>query len=119
MKKHYVKYVFKGFRGNLSRFIAVIAIVALGVGFLVGLLSASGDLYASIDKLYDESQTMDLNIKSTIGFHKDTLSVLEEKTGAIVVGEYQSEQKAEVDGQNINTRRISKDFTSLVNQVEL
>lgn len=119
MKKHYVKYVFKGFHGNLSRFIAVIAIVALGVGFLVGLLSASGDLYASIDKLYDESQTMDLNIKSTIGFHKDTLSVLEEKTGAIVVGEYQSEQKAEVDGQNINTRRISRDFTSLVNQVEL
>ena len=43
--KHYLKYVVKGFKNHLSRFIAVMAIVALGVGVLVGLLSSPSDLY--------------------------------------------------------------------------
>ncbi len=117
--KHYLKYVCRGFKGNLSRFIAVIAIVALGVGFLVGLLSASGDLYSSVDDMYDEFQMMDINIKSTIGFHKDTLIELEKTTNAIVVGEYQYEQKAVINNQNLNVRVIDHDFTSKINQIEI
>lgn len=116
---HYFKYVIKGFKGNLSRFIAVIAIVALGVGFLVGLLSASGDLQASIDRMYDESQMMDIHLMSTIGFHDSTASVLKNE-GNIVEEAVQSEQKATVHQQSLNSRRISRNLENAkVNQLTL
>lgn len=106
---HYFKYVVKGFKGNLSRFIAVIAIVALGVGFLVGLLSASGDLRGSVDCMYDETQMADIHLMSAIGFHESTASALKNENN-IVETAVQSEQKATVHQQSLNSRRISMDL---------
>lgn len=66
-KKSYGKSIFREIKSTAGRFIAIAAIVALGVGFLVGLLSATPDMKYSIDRYYDENRTADIFIKSTMG----------------------------------------------------
>ena len=76
MKKTFIKTIFRDFKKNLSRFIAIIAIVALGVGFLIGLLSATPDLKYSLDRNYDEQNMYDYLLKSTVGFEKEDILAL-------------------------------------------
>ena len=46
---------------------AILAIVALGVGFLAGLMATTPDMRFSADKYYDDTNTMDIRIISTLG----------------------------------------------------
>ena len=55
MKKTYCKSILRTVRSSLSRFLAIFAIVALGVGFLAGLLSSPGDMRASAEQYYDDT----------------------------------------------------------------
>ncbi len=117
--KYYLKYIFQGFKSNISRFIAVIAIVALGVGMLVGLLSAPDDLHQAIDKNYDQKQVMDLNIKSTIGFFEETIEVIK-KYDAFVEGIFIEEDSVKIKNVNRTSRMISYDVkNSKINQLSL
>ena len=65
--KTYVKTLLREIRGSLSRFLAIFAIVALGVGFLAGLTAASPDMYLSVDAMYDRDRMMDVRVLSTLG----------------------------------------------------
>ena len=44
VNKTYGKSIFRTIRSSLSRFLAILAIVALGVGFFAGLLSSPVDM---------------------------------------------------------------------------
>lgn len=61
-----------------SRFIALLAIVALGCGCLAGLLATAPDIRSSIDTYYDERSFMDLNLLSTLGFSDADITALSE-----------------------------------------
>ncbi|OAB36032.1 ABC transporter permease [Paenibacillus glacialis] len=67
MKKTYIKTITREIKQSFGRFVAIFAIVALGVGFLAGLLATTPDMQASVDKYYDDSQMADINIKATMG----------------------------------------------------
>jgi putative ABC transport system permease protein len=64
----FVKNILRGIRLNFSRFAAIFAIVALGVGFLAGLLSSTPDMEASVDRYFDRTAMMDIFIKADMGF---------------------------------------------------
>ena len=71
-KKHligftYIKIIVREIKQSFSRFIAIFAIVALGVGFLAGLTSATPDMQVSVDTYYDANNMADIFIKSTMG----------------------------------------------------
>ena len=55
MNKTYGKSIFRTIRSSLSRFLAILAIVALGVGFFAGLLSSPVDMRISADHYYDDT----------------------------------------------------------------
>ena len=76
MGKNYLKVVFREIQGSFGRFIAITAIVALGVGFLVGILSTTPDMRASADKSYKDKNVLDIFIKSNMGFTDDDVSEL-------------------------------------------
>ncbi len=76
MKKNYLRLVFRGLWQTRSRILAIFAIVALGVGFLAGLLSATPDMYASGDAFYDRTKMMDLRLVSTLGLTDDDAAAL-------------------------------------------
>ena len=53
LKRTYRKVILREVRFSLSRFLAIFAIVALGVGFLAGLLATTPDMRLSVDDYYD------------------------------------------------------------------
>jgi len=74
--KAYPKLVLRAVRGSLSRFLAIFAIAALGVGFLAGLLAATPDMKDTMEARYDETGLMDLRVLSTVGLSEQDLTAL-------------------------------------------
>ena len=67
MGKSYFKSIARTFRSTKSRFLSVFGIVALGVGFLAGLLSTSPDIEDSMEEYLDHSNLYDFRVVSTLG----------------------------------------------------
>ncbi len=87
----YLKTISREIHGSLGRFIAIFGIVALGVGFLAGLLSTTPDMKLSVDHYFDDSAMMDVFVKGTMGLTEDDrrelekMSVVEQAMGAYVL----------------------------------
>lgn len=81
VKRTFRKTLYREVRQSLSRFLAIFAIVALGVGFLAGLLATTPDMRLSMDRYYDENDLMDLRVVSTLGLTDDDCAVLRETEG--------------------------------------
>ena len=63
-------------RGSLSRFLAIFAIVALGTGFLAGLLATTPDMRHTASELYHRSNLYDLYIAGNLGLDDGDLDAL-------------------------------------------
>lgn len=68
MVKAYYKTIFRTIKNNLSRFLSMIAIVALGVGFVTGLSATAPNMKDSINKYYYDNNVSDIFIKSSSVF---------------------------------------------------
>ena len=67
MKKSYRKVMIREVTHSLSRFLAIFGIVALGVGFLAGLLATTPDMRVSVDRYYDDTRMFDIRVVSPLG----------------------------------------------------
>jgi putative ABC transport system permease protein len=74
--KTYLKIILREIRSSLGRFLGIFAIVALGVGFLSGLLATTPDMKASVDRYFDKTNMMDIWIKATMGISRADLGAL-------------------------------------------
>ncbi|MDR2446837.1 MAG: ABC transporter permease [Treponema sp.] len=63
----YILTIIREIRGSLGRFMAIFGIVALGVGFLSGLLATTPDMLLSVDRYFDEASMMDVFVKGSMG----------------------------------------------------
>ena len=99
MKKTYRKYFFASIKRDFARIIAIISIVALGVSFLIGLVSSTPDLHASVSNFMNQVNYHDINIKSNVGFSDDTITKIKDeyKGQAIVNDSKQVETKIMVN----------------------
>ncbi len=59
---------------SLGRYIAIVAIIALGAGMFVGLNTTKSDMLATAQKYTDEQNMFDLRLLSTYGWSKDDVS---------------------------------------------
>ena len=74
--KKFTKTIVKEFKNCFGRFIAIMAIIALGVGFLIGITQATPDMKNSMNKYYAQSAAYDVSIKSVYGFtEEDVLAI--------------------------------------------
>lgn len=76
MGKSYLKSGLRAVKSSRSRFAAIFAIVALGVGFLVGLLSATPDMRYSFNRYFSDSAMYDLRLLCSLGFSQEDVEVL-------------------------------------------
>lgn len=76
MKKTYLKLLRRSVRKTMTRFISILAIVAVGTGFLAGLLATTPDMQYTADKYYDDNFLFDLNIKGSYGITDDDINAL-------------------------------------------
>lgn len=72
IKKDYYTEIKKSF----SRFVSILLIVALGVAFYAGIRSTEPDMRLTGDKLYDESNLLDLKVISTMGLSQSDVEAI-------------------------------------------
>ena len=71
------KLTMREIRKSLGRFLAIAAIVALGVGFFCGLRLTKTAMVYTLDDYAETHQMYDFRLMSTIGYDTDAASVLE------------------------------------------
>ncbi len=99
---------------SLGRFISIILIVALGVGFFAGLRESSPDILTTLDNYYDKTNLMDYKITSTKGLTDEDVSSLKKlEHVSKVIPSYSVD--ALVSGEAIRVHAYLKDL----NQVTL
>ena len=82
MKKNVMhKNIRQTIRRSLGRFIAIVAIIALGAGMFVGLLSTKSDMIATAQKYLDEQNMFDLRLLSSYGWSKDDVEKIAQMNG--------------------------------------
>ena len=91
---------------GFGRFASIIAIVFLGVSFLIGLLSTTPNLHNSVTKYYKESNVSFVNIKTTLGFKDTYETYLRENFEEIKEVEliYQEDKLSMYDGKRVVSR---------------
>lgn len=66
---------------TLSRFLAIVAIVALGTGFFAGLMMTGPDMRQAMDTYYDDNNVWDIRLISTLGFSNDDIHQFDDVEG--------------------------------------
>ena len=74
--KTFFKECLRSIRGSFSRFLAIFLIVALGAGFLAGLLATTPDMRHTVSELYRETNLFDLRIAGNLGLEEADLQAI-------------------------------------------
>ena len=95
------KVFFRQIKDTKSRFISILLIVALGVGFFVGVKAASPSMKYSANKFFQSNNLMDYKIMSDYGFQNDDIKALEALTGVSqVMPSYSADLLVNNEGSN-------------------
>lgn len=81
IKKSLFKNNLKSIHKTRRRFISILVMAFLGVGFFAGLVATSPDMLDSLDKYADSSNLYDINIISTLGLTDDDIAALQALDG--------------------------------------
>ena len=65
------KNIFREIWQTKSRFISILAIIALSIGFFSGIKSSAPSLIKTADDYFIENNLMDFRLVSTVGFDND------------------------------------------------
>lgn len=79
MKKMILKNCFRDIKTSFGRFIAIFAIVTIGVAFFAGLTATAPDMKNSSDLYYDEYNLMDIRLLSNIGFTDEDVEAIKKQ----------------------------------------
>ena len=71
----------RSIRKSAGRYLAILAIIALGSGFLVGLRSTKGDMLATAQTYIDQQALFDLRVLNTYGYTQEAVEALGEQPG--------------------------------------
>ena len=122
-RKTYNKMMIRGVRGTMTRFLAILCIVALGTGFLCGLLSTMPDMRVGVDRYFDEQNAMDFLIQGSQGINEENVEALKkEDCIEYAHGKYTLDLlMKDSEGESYVTRAIGEVFTdeTSVNKVSL
>ena len=84
MKKNAMrKNLTQSIRLSLGRYIAIVAIIALGAGIFVGLLMTKTDMVATGQKYMDQQNMFDLRLLNSYGWELDDLDEVKKMPGIV------------------------------------
>ena len=75
------KSVLRTIRASLGRFLAILAIIALGVGFFAGLRVTEPSILKTADEYVNELNLYDFRLISTLGFTQEDVTAFSELEG--------------------------------------
>lgn len=113
------KSTFREIKNSLGRYIAILAIVALGVGFFSGLKVTKEAMVRTADKYISTNRLFDYRLISTLGFEDNDIKSLE-KMKSVEFAEGSISKDALFDiGNNKNYVISVHSITNKINQVQL
>ena len=114
-----IKSTFRLIKSTLNRFIAILAIVLIGVSFMMGLLSNYDIMKLSVEEKYQENKIFDIQIYSLFGFDDNDINELKKEAyvGDIYASKTRDTFLRDKDNQEYVTR-IAEVETNL-NKIEL
>ena len=74
-----IKETFVTIRRSFKRFISILLIVLLGVGFFAGIKATSPDMESTINDYYKKTKFQDIELLSTWGITEEEINILNEK----------------------------------------
>lgn len=84
MNNAYWKNLFRTIGKSKGRYFAIMAIIALGVGFFSGIKVTKPAMIASVNAFYQDTNFFDYKLLSTYGFTEDEVSKLNDSENVIV-----------------------------------
>ena len=78
MKKTLIKDSFREIRYTFKRFLSILLIVFLGVGFFAGVKATSPDMEKTLDAYFDQETAYDIEVLSTLGLKDEDIAKLKE-----------------------------------------
>ncbi len=92
---------FREIKNTFGRFVAIMAIIALGVGFFSGLKMTKPDMVNTVSNFLDKENFYDLHLLSTLGFTDDDVDAFaEEKDVLYAEGSYSVDVLYKNEGEN-------------------
>lgn len=124
MTSSYITDSFRSMKRTFSRFISIVAIVALGSGLFCGLNAVGPDMINTAQEYYDEYNLMDLRLQSYLGLYDEELEMVrnidgvESVMGVKFVDGYVQTQNEEgkyegivdIDGSELTVRVMGVDL---------
>lgn len=99
MSKALVKDTFRSIWRTKARFISIILIVALGIGFFAGIKATAPDMKETANRYFISNNLMDLRVLSTVGLEEADVDAIRQIEGVqSVMPAYFSDGIVEVDG---------------------
>ncbi len=81
MNLSYWKVVFRSIKGSLVRYLAILAIIGLGVGFFSGLKVTMPSFMLTGDRYIKKYQLFDYRVLSTVGFTREDIEKIKDQDG--------------------------------------
>lgn len=81
MKNSLTKDITRDIKKSLGRFVAIVAIVAIGVALFTGVKVSSPVMKKTLDNYYDDQNFMDMQLLSTFGFTEKDVKALRDIEG--------------------------------------
>ena len=121
MTRSMKKTTLRQIRGSLGRFLAIAAIIALGVGFFAGLKNTTEDMIAETDRYLQALSFYDYRFVSTLGFTEEELRMLENTEGVTAaIGEYRADAITEpLSGEGIPVVTAFHSLSDRINKADL
>ena len=105
MKKALFKDSVKEIKNTYKRFISILLMAFLGVGFFAGMRASSPDMVDTIDQYYKENQVYDIQILSTLGLTNDDIEAISKIDNIeTVIGTYEIDGKLEIENKEVVTK---------------
>ena len=81
MKKALLKDSIKEIKNTYKRFLSILLMAFLGVGFFAGIRATSPDMISTIDNYYKQSNVYDIQVMSTLGLTDEDVEALKQVEG--------------------------------------
>ena len=113
------KTTYREIRQSFGRYFAILAIVALGVGFFVGLMVVTPAMVRNGGRYLNSHDLYDLRLLSTLGFEKDSLDAFTDREDVKAVEGAVSSDFLAVDESGKSRVLVAQTLLKVQNQVEL
>ena len=118
MKKALLKDSLKQIIKTHRRFISILLMAFLGVGFFAGVRATAPDMRNTIDEYYDEKNVYDVRLLSTLGLTKDDVDIISRLDSTeYMEGLYIEDTYVKVGDEDVVVRIYP--YSEKINDVEL